>query len=214
MPTIRDLLQRRNKSEKDKEEEELQLALELSAKEQLNEQRRLLEQFSKKSQKRTSIRKQRIIKRERQPEEEEEDGWFQTVSSRPQKVVKKVKKESEPFQFDMDTIFQSEEEDDKAQMISDSDSDSSIIDLVNMAARREEEEEPPKEEEEEPPEEEEEDGYLSPLEGFKSLKEDANPSFLSQLQPAPKKKRGGVNTTSTGKNNYKRKNKWARKRKR
>lgn len=76
-----------------------------------------------------------------------------------------------------------------------SDSDSSIIDLVNVSESAEEEE----------------DGYLSPLEGFKSLKEDDNPSFLAQLQTEPKQKRGRATSTKKG---YKRRNKWARKRKR
>lgn len=82
-------------------------------------------------------------------------------------------------------------------MISDSDSDSSIIDLVNTPAISDREDD---------------DGYLSPLEGFVSLEnnETQNP-FLDQLQPTIKRKRA---TSTTIKKPYKKRNKWARKRKR
>lgn len=111
MTTIRDLLQR-GKKKRETEDKELQLALELSAKEQVNEQQRLLEQFSNYSQ---PVRKRkRMIKRDK---EGEEDEWFQTISTRPQNKVKKVKQESEPFQFDMDSIFQAEEAEVRKQQI-------------------------------------------------------------------------------------------------
>lgn len=103
--SIKDLLRKSTKVSI--EEKELQLALELSAKEQVNEQKKLLEQFAKKCKRPMVTRKQRIIK---QDIDDDHDQWFQTVSTRPQSI-KPVKKESVPFQFDLNSIMQESSDD-------------------------------------------------------------------------------------------------------
>lgn len=76
------------------EDKELLLALELSKKEHILEQKKRLAELS------TSIpRKKRLIQRHVEEEEDDEDDWFQTISSRPQPKKKQrvqVKKEATP----------------------------------------------------------------------------------------------------------------------
>jgi hypothetical protein len=109
MTSIRDLLQKGK--QRSSEDTQLKLALELSKQEHIKEQKRLLQQFTKK-------KKRRIIQRE----EEEEEDWFQTISSRPQdknqakretviKAKRETVKQEEPFEFDLSSIFDEQEQD-------------------------------------------------------------------------------------------------------
>lgn len=77
-------------------EDDLLLALRLSEQEQVNEQRRLLEQFSQMSQKSipdATVKKKRFIQSIKEEEDDgnDDDQWFQTVSSRPQPIHQLLK---------------------------------------------------------------------------------------------------------------------------
>jgi flagellar motor protein MotB len=85
------------------DEDDLLLALRLSEQEQVNEQRRLLEQFSQLSQRSISKQNAKAKKRAIQPleeekEKEDEDQWFQTVSSRPQPAYKILKQKNKTLE--------------------------------------------------------------------------------------------------------------------
>ncbi|KAI8098317.1 uncharacterized protein B0P05DRAFT_521358 [Gilbertella persicaria] len=224
--TLKEIFQNiRNKSTKDDQEErELQRAIELSKKEQVKEQKRLLEQFS-----RISNKKKRLV----QHIEEDENDLFQTVSSRPQPVKKTKKIKQEPvnqgplleipdlsaFLNEPDNrnsaILIDDDEDEQVEGLFDdqrlepdnsnqeltliSDSDCSVIDLVNPDNTHD------------PLPEEEDDGYLSPLEGFTNIKENRdnalfNPFFeqFKQKEPTKRKRKTTKNKTTTASSSKKR----------
>ncbi|KAI7907784.1 uncharacterized protein BX663DRAFT_547459 [Cokeromyces recurvatus] len=139
------------------DDDELQLAIQLSKEEHVNEQRRLLEQFSQLSQRmavdehvKTSTSKRVVTSII--DDDDDDDEWFQTISNRPQpKYISKQEKKKKrrltkkghqkEKTKEIDAIVKKEEEEKEENMI--------IFDIENVSDWLQVKEEDSKEEEEE-----------------------------------------------------------------
>ncbi|GAA5798717.1 hypothetical protein HPULCUR_004122 [Helicostylum pulchrum] len=242
MTSIKDLL--KNGKPRSSEDTQLKLALELSKEEHIKEQKRLLQQFSKPIQ-----RKRRIIQKEEEEDNDDwfqtissrpqhkNQAKIEAKKEEEKVVVNEDKEETvkheEPFEFDLSSIFDNDEEQQEEEnteflqdnanntlpMVSDAESDCSVIDLCNEDANQTNTTKSAEHNVEQSMQQsvensvqgtrDNDDGYLSPLEGFVSLNDsERSQQYLAQFTPKPTRKRKATTTTTKRKKNkrwYKRK---------
>ncbi|KAI8373995.1 hypothetical protein EDC96DRAFT_572309 [Choanephora cucurbitarum] len=186
--TLQELFQKAAKrsTPDDQEEKELQKALELSQKEHVNEQRRLLAQFFQVSQPTTEEddQSEHIKQEEKEPLLEIADlSAFLNASDTEEEIVDNLSEFLPPTSSilidDDDVPFAKERLDWQGDATVISDSDCSVIDLVDPDNSSKPNDD---------------DGYLSPLEGFTNIKENRedaqfNPFFQQLEQKTTKRKR-------------------------